>query len=264
MSDKHLDVFVSLQELYDGVKKTVEYERFVICSQCDDEKTDDHHHRHVSSKYVKKIACVECLGHGVLRNAERMVLCSECTGCGEVIDNLSNKLNESKLSTIICPSCNSTKMLKVKETIVVDVVRGTYPGDTFTFYKRANQHPKIITKDLIVHIRVRPHPFFGTIDHSPDLVLLVDKKQKNNYTNSTSSTSLDPDSISSVSNASNTTSASNTITDLDGRPLNFNSFDSINNNSSSTNSSIGNSCNLLGLGLYKKDGMGRGKLVSLH
>lgn len=153
--NKLVDLFVTLEELYQGTTKTISFKKCLPCDYC---FSID---RELETTYAP---CTKCCGQGVNLDvaalkpstAPSLILCSECEGSGEK-------------NTLPCGSCQDLGVVFVTQEIVVKIPRGTYPGELITFLEEANQQYKMTPGDVVVTILVKPHPYFAPSLNSPDL-----------------------------------------------------------------------------------------------
>lgn len=111
-NDIRMNVPLTLEEIYNGCKKTVVYERDVRCAAC-----------HGDGGTGKKM-CPHCHGTGWERNVQhtpfgiisQQTTCSHCHGTKFVIDH-------------ICKTCGGTGFTKVKETLELNFPAGIQNGN---------------------------------------------------------------------------------------------------------------------------------------
>jgi molecular chaperone DnaJ len=105
-------VFVTLDEIYKGGKKTVTYERYNKCSHCDGKGYDE-------NGLIE--TCPICNGSGRIRKTTRKgystfiqeTICHNCKGVGYTIKNP-------------CKECNGLGLKEVTENIDIDIPIGIY------------------------------------------------------------------------------------------------------------------------------------------
>jgi len=139
---------VSLEELYNGSKKSVTFSRYAICEPCGGKGSSD-------PKATK--SCTTCQGRGVRFVKIQMPFgvfqqqqeCDKCDGKGEVID-----------PKFLCKSCNGRKLRQEKKTLSVEIDRGMKDGHKIKVSGEGHQHPDVLPGDLIVVLRtVEPENF---------------------------------------------------------------------------------------------------------
>lgn len=130
--DKEIFVNITLEELYSGIVKKIEYEVFVECKFC----------------ILKHTDCEYCASQGInfTRQGQR-TLCINCLGSGVTV-------------TISCPRCQDLGVVLTRKSLDVVITPGIDVSLTIVFPKESNQQPMMIPGDVIVHIKVLPHPFF--------------------------------------------------------------------------------------------------------
>lgn len=118
---------VTLEDLYNGVTKNIEYERSVVCSGCEGQ----------GGKQGASATCKACNGRGFTIQYKQLgpgmvqqmqAICRECTGEGEVINEKDR-----------CKQCNGKKTLKQKKNLEVHVDKGMSDGQKLTFRGESNQ-----------------------------------------------------------------------------------------------------------------------------
>jgi DnaJ family protein A protein 2 len=140
---------VTLEEVYSGVKKTIEFSRRVNCKPCNGTGSDN-------PAAVR--TCDGCKGHGVRMVMQRMggmllqsqQVCPECQGQG--------KINGSK-----CDDCKGDKITYMTHTLNLDIEKGTYDGYRFNFIDEGDMYPEIETGDVVVEVTVEPHKVFTRV-----------------------------------------------------------------------------------------------------
>eukprot|EP01127_Copromyxa_protea_P013553 TRINITY_DN3669_c0_g1_i1.p1 TRINITY_DN3669_c0_g1~~TRINITY_DN3669_c0_g1_i1.p1 ORF type:complete len:445 (+),score=103.35 TRINITY_DN3669_c0_g1_i1:869-2203(+) len=148
---------LTLEELFKGTEKTLEFARRVICSECSG----------VGAKSKDSVTkCTTCKGCGqetVLRQmgpgmvARSQVTCRSCSGKGETI-----RAGDA------CKKCNGNKTVKVPERLKIVVPAGAKDGMTLQFKGQAHQEPGLTTGDVVIGVSAKQHPTFKV--HDADLV----------------------------------------------------------------------------------------------
>jgi len=134
---------VSLEDLYNGAKKSVTFSRYAICTPCEGNGSTDPN---------AKKSCVTCHGRGVRLVKIQMPFgvfqqqqeCDKCDGKGEVID-----------PKFLCKTCNGRRLREEKKTLPVEIDRGMKDGHKIKCSHEGHQHPDVLPGDLIVVLRTR-------------------------------------------------------------------------------------------------------------
>jgi DnaJ-class molecular chaperone len=178
--EKKLDIQktikITLEELFFGTEKKIEYDVNELCSVCE---------------YEKLNICKICLGEGILMNYEQEdVLCPKCFGCGKnlgfdilkedenenyngngvIVANLTQQKNENENKA--CLNCGTVGYKKVKKFQQIIIPRGTYPNEKIIFKGKGHSQPffgKNKCGNLIVEIDIWSHHKFEFIPGSHDL-----------------------------------------------------------------------------------------------
>ena len=145
--DMHVGLRLTLEEVANGVKKEIVYDRLAPCSDCDGMGTTD------SSK---DITCPECNGRGrtvsvqrtFLGNIQTQQTCERCGGTGHVIENP-------------CPECEGQGRVPDRQHVTVEVPAGIRDGQQLRVsgYGEAGMQGAR-SGDLIVTCRVMEHEYF--------------------------------------------------------------------------------------------------------
>jgi molecular chaperone DnaJ len=141
----HMSLLVklTLEEIFNGVKKTY--------------------------KYTRKVKCVTCKGHG----GEDIVDCRVCGGSGHVVNVYNTPMGQIQqvshcdacngLGTTYtkkCNTCNGNGVVDEKETIEVDIPSGVMEGMTFVMEGKGHGIKGGVEGDLHVKIHEIPHKTF--------------------------------------------------------------------------------------------------------
>jgi molecular chaperone DnaJ len=134
---------LSLEEIFNGVKKTYKYTRNVSCHTCEGHGGTDVHD------------CTTCNGSGSVTQVyntpigyvQQQSTCTTCDGVG--------KTYKTK-----CNTCNGSGLEKKEETIEVDVPAGVQEGMTFVMDKKGHGVKSGVEGDLHIKIMELPHSVF--------------------------------------------------------------------------------------------------------
>ncbi len=145
--DMGIGLRVSLEEVAEGVKKEIVYDRLAPCPDCGGNGMGEHGH---------VVTCPECNGQGrvvrvqptFLGNMQSAQTCPECHGVGTHIENP-------------CPECEGQGRVPDRQRVSVDIPSGIRDGQQLRisgFGEAGMQGAK--AGDLIVTVRIQPHEFF--------------------------------------------------------------------------------------------------------
>ena len=143
---KLVQVKITLEEFYNGAKKTVEFDKRTICSKCKGTGSSDPD---------AKTRCPSCNGKGVklvMQRMGNMILqsqktCDECRGEGEIIKEK-------------CKECKGQKVKYIKTKHNLDIDKGVPDGYRYTVKDEGDQHPEIENGDTVFEIFLEPHKDF--------------------------------------------------------------------------------------------------------
>lgn len=155
-SDVHVEVILTLEEIYKGGKRTVQVQKEKVCKHCNGHGTED----------GKDHVCPVCHGSGMefitrqYGNSQvtQSHTCSKCHGTG-VDSNVSP-----------CPMCGGSGLVGEWSIETIDVPRGVASGMAFKVDGKGNAPiGGGINGDLIVHVKVNNDSYF----ERPDAVNLI-------------------------------------------------------------------------------------------
>jgi DnaJ homolog subfamily A member 2 len=139
---------LSLEDFYNGKKKTFKLPRKTTCETCSGEGTKSGH---------KASKCPICKGRGVtiqtMQVGPGMVqqvqnTCYSCSGKGEVIKDQDK-----------CSTCRGTKITVKDQLFQVDIEKGSKPFQK-VFEGESHQGPQIVPGDVVFNIEQLKHPKF--------------------------------------------------------------------------------------------------------
>lgn len=146
-SDLKINLSLTLEEIAEGVEKTIKVKKYKSCTKCDGKGAK------VSSGFDK---CSHCNGSGEIRQVSRSIfgqfvnvtMCNYCNGEGRVIKEK-------------CDECHGEGRVKYESTIKVDVPHGVQEGNYIPLRGQGNAgvrggHPG----DLLVFIKEEEHKDF--------------------------------------------------------------------------------------------------------
>jgi DnaJ family protein A protein 2 len=134
----NIDVEVTLEELYFGTTKTVEFQRKTICQNCEG----------VGST-KPPITCVTCHGKGVITSLIKQGFmtfqstntCQKCHGQGTTIKQED-----------LCTNCLGKKVINKLKTLNLEVEPGQVWYHRVGFFGDAHEYPNMITGDVVVQL----------------------------------------------------------------------------------------------------------------
>ncbi len=135
-------VDIDLRDAYFGTEKTITYEREITCPDCNG----------TGAKNGKTKKCPTCNGTGQVRDVKNMGFmqyvsvhpCPTCRGKGYIIEEK-------------CPRCKGKGIITVQEKIRVTIPKGVENGTKLRVRGMGNGKNE---GDLIVIVRIKPHPLF--------------------------------------------------------------------------------------------------------
>jgi len=138
-----LNVKLTLEEIFSGVKKTYKFKRNDICSSCDGHGGTD------------IITCSTCNGSGILVQTfntpigyiRQAIECPDCNGSGQTYKNK-------------CDVCNGDGVNLVDETVEINVPYGVLDGATFIMGGKGHAIKSGRHGDLYIIINELPHHKF--------------------------------------------------------------------------------------------------------
>jgi len=157
------EMTVTLEQLYNGAKHTLNIERNVICSKC----------RGTGARDGQTEKCPVCGGRGAVVKTQTLgpgfqvqmqQPCDHCHGKGQVAKNK-------------CPVCSGRRVVAEKKALEVVIERGMSAGDKIIFERESEQSPNTTPGDVIVILQVAPHPRFTRTGNDLQMNLTVSLKE---------------------------------------------------------------------------------------
>ncbi|KAF9993071.1 DnaJ- protein scj1 [Entomortierella chlamydospora] len=143
----HLELEVTLEELYSGTSIEFEISKQIVCPHCDGSGAK-------SSGDV--VTCPGCQGQGA-KIVKHMLApgmfqqyrqtCDQCGGKGKIIKEH-------------CPVCHGNKVQRGSEQLTIVVEPGLPEGASIVFDREADEAPEVIPGDVIFEVLTRPHETF--------------------------------------------------------------------------------------------------------
>src|SRR3989344_8976641 len=138
---------ITLEEAFRGVLKEVELRKFTKCSRCKGEG---------SEPGTKKSHCEACKGSGEIQESKRTFFgvfsqvrtCPTCNGLGEYPETA-------------CRECGGDGRVRALEKLSLPVPAGIDNGNVIRISGKGEEGPRGgRAGDLIVEVRIKPHPVF--------------------------------------------------------------------------------------------------------
>lgn len=138
---------ITLEEAFFGSKKTLVYETYIICSDCQGQGYD---------KKQGLETCPICQGRGEIReirqtffgNFARVKTCSQCQGLG-------------KLPKKTCLKCKGSGRIKDKRELDINIIKGVADNQLIKIRGMGEVgERKTSVGDLYVRLKILPHPIF--------------------------------------------------------------------------------------------------------
>ena len=144
-SDILYETSITLEDVLHGKKMEIELQKEIKCDGCNGSGC---------KPGTNKNTCSACNGQGQVRKSRSMGFasfvtvepCSTCQGQGSIIETP-------------CSECKGKTKKKGTKKISFDIPAGVDSGD-YTIPNEGNEIPGGVNGDLIVRIRVQPHPQF--------------------------------------------------------------------------------------------------------
>lgn len=144
--DYRMDFPVTLEDLYNGLTRTIKVARRVICKSC----------KGSGAKGGQTTTCPHCGGKGQVMslqslgpgfNIQMQTPCDKCSGKG-------------KIAKHVCPICGGSRLQMEEKALDVVIERGMADGFDVVFPRASEQQPDTIPGDVIVTLRTQPHGRF--------------------------------------------------------------------------------------------------------
>lgn len=137
----------TLEELFNGVEKTIKYKRNDTCSTCGGSGRGPH---------TKEEQCPICNGTGFHVSHrggwQQITTCPNCNGSGKILKNP-------------CPSCGGSGLVTVEHEETITIPKGGFDGMSISYNGAGNACKDGINGDLIVVIREAEHERFVRDGH---------------------------------------------------------------------------------------------------
>jgi DnaJ family protein A protein 2 len=139
-------VRVTLEDIYVGKMKNLQYERQKLCDGCEGKGGKD------------SVKCKTCKGQGMVEKVVQLgpgfltstrAMCNECSGEGTTFDK-NNK----------CKNCNGKKVANEKKNKEIPIEQGAPHGHHVIFTGEGDELPGAIAGDLVVELDIAKHSVF--------------------------------------------------------------------------------------------------------
>ncbi|KAI4532154.1 hypothetical protein MG293_017419 [Ovis ammon polii] len=147
-SGSPMDIFVTLEDLYNGATRKLALQKNVICDRCEGR----------GGKKGAVECCPNCRGPGMQIRIHQIgpgmvqqiqSVCMECQGHGERISPKDR-----------CKSCNGRKVVREKKILEVHIDKGMKDGQKVTFHGEGDQEPGLEPGDIIIALDQKDHAVF--------------------------------------------------------------------------------------------------------
>lgn len=151
--DLRADIDITLKDVYNGVKKDIEYTAYVSCKKCNSSG---------AKKGTKIETCNVCHGNGYVRRdimlgpirMQNSVLCGSCRGKGKFIKTK-------------CDNCNGKGRVKEKVKLSVKIPKGIRDGTRIRLSGKGSVgEQNSQAGDLYVFVNVKEHDTFERFDEN--------------------------------------------------------------------------------------------------
>jgi DnaJ-related protein SCJ1 len=146
LASVHLDLPVTLKDLYNGRTFRMQHKKTVLCSKC----------RGTGSDNPDDVqTCPKCKGHGAVVEERRLGpgfvqrVQTECPKCG----------GKGKLITSKCTKCHGHKLEHgAEEELLLVLEEGMPDGHEIVLEQEGDEHPDYTSADLVFHVTTVPDP----------------------------------------------------------------------------------------------------------
>lgn len=156
--DVKIKLNCTIEDIYNGVNKTIKYTRKVKCGSCNGS----------GSKSGEKTVCPHCHGSGMYTETKRIspfqviqntTTCPYCHGTGQIVKDP-------------CSHCNGTGLEETKDSITITIPTEARDGNVMTIPNVGHMAPNNGGQagDMIIQIKVVPHSVYRIGGNGIDLV----------------------------------------------------------------------------------------------
>lgn len=145
--DAHIELPVSLRDIYLGKEIPVAYRGQNLCHHC---------HGSGAASEEDVVTCNKCKGRGVIMETRQVGPgfiqqmqreCPKCHGAGKKIKKK-------------CPVCHGDKVHTGEKVLNIVLERGVPDGHEIVFENEGDEHPDHLAGHVVFHVRAQPHPVF--------------------------------------------------------------------------------------------------------
>lgn len=130
-----LIIELTLEEVYHGTTKNINYYINDICDKCNGEGGFD------------PVTCNQCNGHGHIQQGPFVFMCNNCGGEGKFYKNK-------------CNTCNGSGTLKKRNTVEITIPKGTTDNTIFTQPNMGDFVKDGTRGDVYFSIKIKPHQVY--------------------------------------------------------------------------------------------------------
>ncbi|RKP14082.1 hypothetical protein BJ684DRAFT_19481 [Piptocephalis cylindrospora] len=143
----HLDLDVSLEELYNGKEMDADISKWVICPKCRGTGAESDAHIHT---------CEKCQGSGVAivrqmiapgMYTQMQTTCDKCGGKGKTVES-------------DCPVCSGHKVIRANSQITVVIEKGMVHEEKIVFERKGDSGADFAPGDLVFSLNLVRHATF--------------------------------------------------------------------------------------------------------
>jgi molecular chaperone DnaJ len=130
-----MPISLSLEEIYNGVEKTINYTIKESCVKCDGDGG------------FEPTTCNQCGGHGHIQQGPFAFMCNNCHGSG-------------KLFKRVCYTCSGRGFEQKQTSINLNIPKGTTDGSLYTYPGIGDNIKGQQRGDVLFIIKVKQHPIY--------------------------------------------------------------------------------------------------------
>jgi molecular chaperone DnaJ len=151
-----ITIHCTLEDVYNGISKTIKYKRMVKCDDCDGYGSTD----------KELTVCDNCGGSGRIREVQQQgwmtqiyeSVCPDCNGLGKKVKNP-------------CTHCGGKGLVEKEETFEFKIPKHVQHGNSMRVPNYGNDAPNNLglCGDLIITFNIKQHNIFGVDDNTNNL-----------------------------------------------------------------------------------------------
>lgn len=136
----NLQMEMTMEEVYTGCRRTVEYTRTAVCVQCK------------GQGYLSMRECPNCRGQGQVRARSHFgLIMIPCDFCSDGMVGAANSR---------CPACAHPGVKDERHAVPIEVEKGVQEGFEYTIASEGNYVKGKDAGDVVVRVQVLPHAVF--------------------------------------------------------------------------------------------------------